>query len=252
MKIIFKPSKKSREYIRRGDTYQTNLTQQIRAELPENLTAATYFSVCENPSRAVCRIFKTRQMILSSAFRPKDFSKSKIQNDYPRQFPDQRNADRAGKTIDEDLFLKNELLNCEKDRAENAMIVDLLRNDIGRICEFGTVKVEKLCDLETHPTLFHLVSTIRGKLRENIKFSDIFRAVFPCGSITGAPKIRTMRIIDELETAERGLSMGAIGYSIQNSNLDSQIQKYLVDLQRAIRTMVVKNNEAILMSAAES
>ncbi len=146
-----------------------------------------------------------------------------------------------GKTPEEDLGLKNELLNAEKDRAENTMIVDLLRNDLGRICEFGTVKVEKLCDLETHPTLFHLVSTVRGELRENINFSDILRAVFPCGSITGAPKIRTMRIIDELETAPRGLSMGAIGYSVQNSKFKVQNS---IDLSVAIRTMVIRNREA--------
>jgi para-aminobenzoate synthetase component 1 len=134
------------------------------------------------------------------------------------------------------------LLSSEKDLAENVMIVDLLRNDIGRICRFGSVKIEKLCDLETHPTLYHLVSTVRGELRENIEFSDILKAVFPCGSITGAPKIRTMRIIDELETAPRGLSMGAIGYSIQSSKFNVQNS---IDLNVAIRTMVVKDNEAI-------
>jgi len=77
-----------------------------------------------------------------------------------------------GNTAEEDLQLKNELLKSEKDRAENTMIVDLLRNDIGRICKFGTVEVEKLCDLETHPTLFHLVSTVRGELKENVTSAD--------------------------------------------------------------------------------
>ena len=105
------------------------------------------------------------------------------------------------------------------------MIVDLLRNDIGRICEFGSVKVEKLCDLEKHPTLFHLVSTVRGELRENVNFPKLSEPFFPCGSITGAPKIRTMQIIDELETANRGLSMGAIGFQcfrfkFENSKFD--------------------------------
>ena len=131
------------------------------------------------------------------------------------------------------------------------MIVDLLRNDLGRICEFGSVTVEKLCDLETHPTLFHLVSTIKGDLSENTKFSHILKAVFPCGSITGAPKISTMRIIDELETADRGLSMGAIGYSIPDSRfhisnsetLDSRLST--LDLSVAIRTMVIRNREAV-------
>ena len=100
------------------------------------------------------------------------------------------------------------------------MIVDLLRNDLGRICKFGSVAVEKLCDFETHPTFFHLVSTITGELNENTTFADILKAVFPCGSITGAPKISTMRIIDELETANRGVSMGAIGYSVQIDKLN--------------------------------
>ena len=134
------------------------------------------------------------------------------------------------------------------------MIVDLLRNDIGRICRFGSVAVEKLCELETHPTLYHLVSTVSGELRENINFSDIIKAVFPCGSITGAPKISTMRIIDRIETANRGLSMGAIGYYVpsrkgkvqsqeQFSTLDFRLAT--CDLSVAIRTMVVENNEAI-------
>ena len=160
-----------------------------------------------------------------------------------------------GKTIEEDAHLRCELLNSSKDRAENVMIVDLLRNDIGRICEFGSVRVEKLCDLEEHPTLFHLVSTVNGNLRSNTSFSDIIRAVFPCGSITGAPKIRTMQIIDELETTNRGLSMGAIGYKVQSSKikvqsrddfkLEPEALNFELDLSVAIRTMVVKNREAV-------
>jgi para-aminobenzoate synthetase len=127
------------------------------------------------------------------------------------------------------------------------MIVDLLRNDIGRICEFGSIIVETLCNLEAHPTLFHLVSTINGKIRENVKVSDILRAVFPCGSITGAPKIRTMQIIDEIETVSRGLSMGAIGYSIpkQKFSMPNSFILPSFDLSVAIRTMVVRGGEAV-------
>jgi anthranilate/para-aminobenzoate synthase component I len=168
-----------------------------------------------------------------------------------------------GQTVEEDLKLQNELLKSAKDRAENVMIVDLLRNDLGRICEFGSIKVEKLCDLETHPTVFHLVSNISGALRENVNFSDIIHAVYPCGSITGAPKIRTMQIIDELETAPRGLSMGAIGFSIPNSKFQipnskfqiqdiknethhsSLITHHYLDLSVAIRTMVVRGKTAV-------
>jgi anthranilate/para-aminobenzoate synthase component I len=112
--------------------------------------------------------------------------------------------------------------------------------------------------VETHPTFFHLVSTVCGDLRENINLSDILKAVFPCGSITGAPKISTMRIIDEIETANRGLSMGAIGFKVQSPKSKVQSRKNemtldfglwtldsICDLSVAIRTMVIKNNEAV-------
>ena len=109
----------------------------------------------------------------------------------------------------------------------------------------AALKLKKSCDLETHPTLFHLVSTINGELRENIKFSEIIKAVFPCGSITGAPKIRTMQIIDQIETANRGLSMGAIGCSIPNSKFQIPNSRSIFDLSVAIRTMVIKDGTAI-------
>ena len=122
------------------------------------------------------------------------------------------------------------------------MIVDLLRNDLGRICEYGSINVEKLCEMEEHPTLFHLVSTISGDLRKGVKFSDILKAVFPCGSITGAPKINTMRIIDEIESEDRGLSMGAIGYHVPKEVFG---MPETLDLSVAIRTMVIRDQTAI-------
>jgi anthranilate/para-aminobenzoate synthase component I len=137
--------------------------------------------------------------------------------------------------------MRRDLLASEKDIAENTMIVDLLRNDLGRVCEFGAVHVEKLCDLEEHPTLFHLVSTISGRLRPNLGPSDILRSLFPCGSITGAPKISTMRIINEIETVPRGLSMGAVGYCVPSDNFGLAKS---VDLSVAIRTMVIHDNLA--------
>ncbi len=235
---------KIKEYIRQGDTYQTNLTQQLRALLPENLTPQKIFHRLRKSHPAPFAAFIKRQndfvvsisperfvKVQSSKFKVQSISASPIKGTRPR-----------GVNKSEDLRLKNELLNSAKDRAENVMIVDLLRNDIGRICKFGSVEVEKLCDLETHPTLFHLVSTIKGELRENLNFSDIIRAVFPCGSITGAPKIRTMQIIDEIETANRGLSMGAIGYYVQSSKFKIQ---NCFDLNVAIRTMTITNQEAV-------
>ncbi|MEP6789101.1 MAG: anthranilate synthase component I family protein, partial [Acidobacteriota bacterium] len=146
-----------------------------------------------------------------------------------------------GETPEKDNALRQELLASKKDRAENTMIVDLLRNDLGRVCEYGSVRVEKLCDLEEHPTLFHLVSTVSGDLRPGTKVSEILEAVFPCGSITGAPKISTMRIIDEIETAGRGLSMGAIGYYVPPDGFELS---QTLDLSVAIRTMVIRDNTA--------
>ena len=138
------------------------------------------------------------------------------------------------------------------------MIVDLLRNDLGRICEFGSVKVDKLCGLEEHPSLFHLVSTVSGKLKKEKTLSDILEAAFPCGSITGAPKISTMQIIQRLETVSRGLSMGAIGIAFQNENFKINTAQN-IDFQRpltatsnrffdfsvAIRTMTIRGNKAV-------
>lgn len=104
------------------------------------------------------------------------------------------------------------LLNDEKNRAENVMIVDLLRNDLGRIAKTGTVKVERLFEIETHKTLHQMTSEISAELTENTKLYDIFKAIFPCGSITGAPKVSTMRIIEEIEPEPRGVYCGAIGF----------------------------------------
>jgi len=131
--------------------------------------------------------------------------------------------------------LRRELLTSEKDRAENVMIVDLLRNDLGRACEYGSIEVIQLCALEEHPTLFHLVSKVKGNLREEVTAGDLMRAAFPCGSITGAPKIRAMQIIAETETARRGLSMGTIGYFSFDGTLDLSV---------AIRTMTVRDSVA--------
>ena len=245
-----------KEFIRKGDTYQTNLTQQFRADLPEKLSPQhIFYKLRKNHPTPFAAFIKRKNDVVISAsperffktesgkwkVENKDFSHSALSTQHPAliEVSPIKGTRPRGNSVEEDNNLQNELLNSEKDRAENVMIVDLLRNDIGKICKFGTVEVKKLCGIEEHPTYFHLVSTVRGELRENTEFSDIIRAVFPCGSITGAPKIRTMQIIDELETAGRGLSMGAIGYSMSDFGFR------ISDLSVAIRTMVVKNDEAI-------
>jgi len=118
---------------------------------------------------------------------------------------------RRGHTPDEDRRLRTELRTDPKERAEHIMIVDLERNDLGRICRAGTVQVRDLSQIRSYPTLHHMVSTVEGQLEGDLRVSDMVRATFPGGSITGAPKIRAMEIIDALEPNARGIYTGALG-----------------------------------------
>jgi para-aminobenzoate synthetase component 1 len=237
-----------KERIRCGDTYQTNLTQQLTVKLPASVTAAGVFHRLRknHPAPFASFIKRAHSTVISAS--PERFfrvSSPRVSKGSPRRIETSpiKGTRPRGQTPADDDRLRSGLLSSPKDRAENTMIVDLLRNDFGRVCEYGTVRVEKLCDLEEHPTLFHLVSTIAGDLRRDASVSDILRAVFPCGSITGAPKLSTMRIIDELETVNRGLSMGAIGYSIPNENFGLAP---VIDLSVAIRTMAIRDDAATL------
>jgi len=140
-----------------------------------------------------------------------------------------------GRSAAEDEALAQELLHSIKDRAENVMIVDLERNDLGRVCRYGTVRVSELCLLETYATVFHLTSTVVGRLREDKNRIDLLKATFPGGSITGAPKVRAMEIIDELEPTRRSIYTGSIGYLSFGSEMDINI---------VIRTFIIKDGKA--------
>lgn len=238
---------KIKEKLRAGDSYQTNLTQKFYVELPDcldpqniylnlrRLHPAPFAAFIKRKSDFVISISPERFAYVS----PKKSDSSKLGQRNTRRFisvSPVKGTRPRGKTKNEDIFFKTALLFSKKDRAENIMIVDLLRNDIGKICELGSIKVEKLCDLETHPSLFHLVSTVTGNLKSDINFGDVIKAIFPCGSITGCPKISTMQIIDEFETSNRGLSMGAMGYVDFDKTFDLNV---------AIRTMVIRNQKAI-------
>ncbi|HUS00014.1 MAG TPA: anthranilate synthase component I family protein, partial [Pyrinomonadaceae bacterium] len=230
--------------IRGGDTYQTNLTQQLRCELPSAMTPETVFWRLRRDHPAPFSAYLRRRSSTVVSASPERFFRTTRSNDIESS-PIKGTRPR-GRTRDADLRLRSELLSSAKDRAENTMIVDLVRNDLGRVCKYGSVAVEKLCDIEEHPTLFHLVSTVRGDLRDGVKLSEILRAVFPCGSITGAPKIRTMQIIDRTEDSARGLSMGAIGLYLPESwDFGNALVDTVLDLSVAIRTMVIRDGEAV-------
>ncbi|HXK39405.1 MAG TPA: aminodeoxychorismate synthase component I, partial [Candidatus Paceibacterota bacterium] len=232
-----------RDYIRRGDTYQTNLTQQLRTRLPEGVTPEQVFLSLRKDHPAPFAAFLKRKTSAVVSASPERFFC--VKSDGTIEASPIKGTRRRGDSPGEDAQLRAELVASEKDRAENTMIVDLVRNDLGRVCEFGSVAVEKLCEVEEHRTLFHLVSTVSGKLRPGTAFSEILRATFPCGSITGAPKIRTMQIIEEIETERRGLSMGAIGvYIPPDWDFGSVAFDAVYDLSVAIRTMVIRDGVA--------
>lgn len=226
-----------KEEIRRGNTYQTNLTQQFTVKLNESNSPQDVFRRLRNEHSAAFGAFVRRKADCVVSISPERFFHVTPVENGRRMIASSpiKGTIRRGVTAEEDAGLKERLAKSEKDRAENTMIVDLIRNDLGRVSEFGSVNVDSLCEIEQHPSLFHLVSTVSGQLRDDIRPSDILRAVFPCGSITGCPKLSTMRLIDRLENVSRGLSMGAIGYR----GFDGTI-----DLSVAIRTMVTKNNTA--------
>lgn len=141
------------------------------------------------------------------------------------------------KDSDKDKAAVSELQASEKDSAENVMIVDVKRNDLGRVCEFGSVKVPDLMVVESYEAVHHLVSTVVGQLRPDIGMMDLIKASFPGGSITGAPKIRAMQIIEELEPHRRNLYTGSIGYISTNGKMDTNI---------VIRTIIALGDKAYL------
>jgi len=221
---------KARQYIIDGEIIQVNLSQRFEADIsipPWEL----YRRLRQiNPAPFAAYLGFEGVSIVSAS--PERFIQ--LRGDKVETRPIKGTRPR-GKTETEDEALAAELLSSAKDRAENIMIVDLERNDLGRICRVGTVEVTELAILETFPTVFHLTSTITGKLREDKNGIDLLKATFPGGSITGAPKIRAMEIIDELEPTRRSVYTGSIGYLGFNDDLDLNI---------AIRTFIVKEGRA--------
>ncbi|TCT13968.1 aminodeoxychorismate synthase subunit I [Natranaerovirga pectinivora] len=221
---------KIKEYIKAGDIYQANMTQRFECELEESPYELYKRLRAINPSPFGGFIDFGQGQILSSS--PERFIKIKDRNIETRPIKGTR---PRGKTPEEDILNREELINSEKDKAELLMIVDLERNDIGKIAKTGSVKVTELFHLEEYATVYHLVSTVVGEIKEDYDVIDCIKATFPGGSITGAPKIRAMEIIDELEPTQRNIYTGSIGYIGLNGD---------VDLNIVIRTILCKDHKA--------
>ena len=219
------------DYIAAGDVYQVNMSQRFQTEFggdPFALFAALYK---KNPAPFFAYINAGDHHILSTS--PERFIQQIDNRIETRPIKGTR---PRGKSKTEDRALRDELLNSRKDDAELSMIVDLLRNDLGKVCEGGSVRVKEHKRLEAYQNVYHLVSIVEGRLREGCNAVDIIRATFPGGSITGCPKIRSMEIIDELEPHRRHIYTGSIGYlSFHNT----------MDLSIAIRTATICNDKMI-------
>lgn len=219
-------------YIIEGDIYITNMTQRLKVVSPKSPLETFEYVRNFNPSPFGAYLDYGDFQVVSAS--PERFIKMKDRLIETRPIKGTR---KRGETPEEDQALKAELMNSEKDKSELLMIVDLERNDLHRICELKSVQVTELFEVEAYSTVFHLVSTIIGKLKEEYDFVDLLEAAFPGGSITGAPKIRSMEIIDELENSRRSLYTGSLGYISFNGDFDLNI---------IIRTLVHKNGEYYL------
>lgn len=208
------------DYILAGDIFQANLSQRFSADLPAGLTLFDLYRRLRAVNPAPFAAFLKFGDVEIASASPERFLL--LRDDSVETCPIKGTRPR-GRSEDEDRALAAELLASEKDRAENVMIVDLLRNDLSRVCRDGSVEVPRLCGLESFATVHHLVSTVTGRLRPGLGAVDLLAACFPGGSITGAPKIRAMEIIAELEPTRRGPYCGSIGYIGFDGSMDTSI-----------------------------
>jgi para-aminobenzoate synthetase component 1 len=196
-----------KHYIASGDVYQVNISQRLEAHYPGDPWALYLRLRHFNPAPFAAYLQYPDATVLSAS--PEMFLNAAGGHVQTRPMKGTRPRGEDG---GEDLRLRAELQVSEKDRAENVMIVDVLRNDLGRVCIPGSIEVPDLFTVEIYPTVFQMVSTVRGRLLPDIDAVDLLKACFPGGSVTGAPKIRAMEIIDEMEPTQRSVYCGAIGY----------------------------------------
>jgi para-aminobenzoate synthetase component 1 len=207
------------EYTHAGDCFQVNLSQRLLAPLTEHPLELYGRLRKTNPAPFACYFDAGEFQIVSAS--PERFLKVSPGGEVVTK-PIKGTRPR-GRTPEEDAAAVCDLVASPKDRAENVMIVDLLRNDLGRVCEYGSVTVPKVCEVESYRDVHHLVSEVRGRLRPGMTPFDLLRAAFPGGSVTGAPKVRAMEIIAELEPTARGPYCGSVGFVGFDGSMDSNI-----------------------------
>ena len=227
---------KAKNYIREGDIFQVVLSNRMEAEYEGSLLNAYRVLRTTNPSPYMF-YFSIDDLEIAGAS-PETLVK--LEDGVVHTFPLAGTRPR-GKTPEEDERLEKELLADEKECAEHNMLVDLGRNDIGKISEFGSVKVEKYMSIERFSAVMHIGSTVSGKVRKDVHTLDAIDAILPAGTLSGAPKIRACEIINELENNKRGIYGGAIGYIDFTGNLDTCI---------AIRIAYKKNGKVFIRSGA--
>ncbi len=229
--------RRAKEYIAAGDIFQANLSQRLMADVNGINPYNIYRVLSEvNPSPFACYLdFPEVKIISSSPERLVRLEDGRVDT---RPMAGTR---PRGRDKNRDNAMRAELLLNEKERAEHIMLIDLERNDIGRVCDYGSVHVDELMVTEDYSHVMHIVSNVTGKLAEGKDTFDVIRATFPGGTITGVPKVRCMEIIDELEPVARGPYTGSVGYIGYNGNMDFNI---------IIRTFVVKDNKAYVQVGA--
>lgn len=217
--------KKVKHYIKEGDTYQVNYTMKGRFDFVGSYSAFAQKLIFNQSANYSAFINNGENFILSLS--PELFFRIKRKKIVSHPM---KGTARRGYNNQIDEKIENELKNSEKNLSENVMIVDLIRNDLGKICRYGSIKVSELFKIEKYESLFQMTSKIKGKLKKKVKIDDVIRNIFPCGSVTGAPKIRTMEIIHEIEKEERGIYTGSIGLITPDE----------IKLNVAIRTITIE------------
>ncbi len=226
-----------REYIRAGDCFQALLARRIDVE--HDFDSASLYRTLRaiNPSPYMFHLVLDGIELVGSS--PEVFVRLSGSKVVVRPIAGTR---PRGKTPHQDAELCDELLADEKERAEHIMLVDLGRNDVGRIAEYGSVEVTELMKVEKYSHVFHIVSQVEGRVRKGVSALDVFRATFPAGTMTGAPKVRAMQIIDELEPTRRGPYAGAVGYIAAGAKR--------MDLAITIRTCILHDGIASVAAGA--